>query len=190
MTNFLKLNLGCGHHFLLGYLNVDKVGNPEVRWDLEIFPWPWENDSVEEIVMTHVLEYLGETKDLYLRIWQELYRICKPNAVIYLLVSHPRHDDFINDPTQVRAVTPASLELFSKRKNLAWAEMQVANSPLALYLDVDFEISQTNYILDEPWFSQYHQGMLNDEALWQLVQQFNNVVQAIEIELQVVKPTG
>ncbi|MGH7999079.1 MAG: hypothetical protein ACREPR_06535 [Brasilonema sp.] len=42
----LRLNLGCGAKRLDGYINVDKFGTPDLRFDLETFPYPWANDSV------------------------------------------------------------------------------------------------------------------------------------------------
>jgi hypothetical protein len=35
----IKLNLGCGKNPMPGYVNVDKFGTPDVRHDLETFPW-------------------------------------------------------------------------------------------------------------------------------------------------------
>ena len=55
----LRLNLGCGAKHLEGYINVDKFGNPDVRLDLETFPWPWEDNSAIAIELRHVLEHLG-----------------------------------------------------------------------------------------------------------------------------------
>src|ERR1700674_2630743 len=71
----IKLNLGCGDRQLPGYVHVDKFGKPDVLRDLEIFPWPWRNDSVEEVVMSHVLEHLGATPGVFIGIMQELYRV-------------------------------------------------------------------------------------------------------------------
>ncbi len=187
MSNELKLNLGCGQNLFPGYVNVDKLGQPDVLCDLEVFPWLWEDNSVDEIILSHVLEHLGETTKGFLDIMKELYRVCKANAKIYITVPHPRHDDFINDPTHVRAITPEMLALFSQKNNRGWAKNGSANSPLGLYINVDFEIIYTNYILDEPWISHYNEGEIDEQKISQLIRQYNNVVKQMEIELMVVK---
>ena len=60
----LRLNLGCGNNKISGFLNVDIHGEPDIRHDLEEFPWPWGSGTVSEIVLNHVLEHLGKTSDL------------------------------------------------------------------------------------------------------------------------------
>jgi predicted SAM-dependent methyltransferase len=183
----IKLNLGCGENRMPGYLNVDKYGHPDVLCDLEIFPWPWENSSVQEVRLSHVLEHLGETTAVYLGIIKELYRICKGGAKIDITVPHPRHDDFLNDPTHVRIVTPDGMELFSKAKNREWIKGKFSNSPLGLYLDVDFEIEHMNYILDSVWSVQLHGRKITEEQVNQAFRNFNNVVKEIRLILRVVK---
>ena len=78
--NGLKLNLGCGENKLQGYINVDKFGEPDIKYDLESFPWPWEANSVSEILLIHVLEHLGKDTEVYFGIFKEMYRICKHGA--------------------------------------------------------------------------------------------------------------
>ena len=51
----LKLHLGCGNKMLNGYINVDKYGKPDILKDLEELPWEWESNSIDEILMIHVL---------------------------------------------------------------------------------------------------------------------------------------
>ena len=105
----LRLNLGCGAKRLDGYINVDKFGNPDLLFDLETFPYPWKNNSVAEIEMHHVLEHLGQKNEVYLKIIQELYRICQSAAKVQITVPHHRSDSFFHDPTHVRPITSTGL---------------------------------------------------------------------------------
>ena len=75
----MKLNLGSGSKILKGYVNVDKFQyyNPDVVHDLEKFPYPFEDNSVDEILLSHVLEHIGQNPDVFNNIIKELYRICK-----------------------------------------------------------------------------------------------------------------
>jgi predicted SAM-dependent methyltransferase len=184
----MKLNLGCGQNHLAGYINVDKYGAPELLCDLEQFPWPWETGSVDEIVLNHVLEHLGQLTDTFIGIVKELYRVCRNGGMIRIVVPHPRHDNFLNDPTHVRVITPALLELFSKKSNLQWKAMNAANSTLALYHDVDFEIENTQWVLAEPYYSDFTQGRLNQQQIAEMLSKYNNVVSEIRIDLKVIKP--
>lgn len=56
------LNLGCGHTKFKGFINVDayEICNPDVVWDLNKRPWPWEDNSIDHIAMFHVLEHLDD----------------------------------------------------------------------------------------------------------------------------------
>ncbi|HJM52112.1 MAG TPA: hypothetical protein QGF63_20040 [Alphaproteobacteria bacterium] len=118
----MKINMGCSTRKLEGYVNLDGEDTfaPDVVHDLESFPWPFDDNAAEEVVFNHVLEHLGETSKVFLGIMSELYRICAPSAQVVIKVPHPRHDDFINDPTHVRPVTPEMLALFDLELNREW----------------------------------------------------------------------
>ena len=182
-----KLNLGCGQNRLPGFVNVDKHGAPDVRHDLETFPWPWPDNAVDEVMLNHVLEHLGADAGVFIGIMKELYRVCRPEAIVRINVPHPRHDHFIGDPTHVRAVTPAMLSLFSKRNCRAWAESRAANSPLALYHDVNFEIADATVILEQRYLDAVRTGAMTEEEVHQALRERNNIATEYRIVLRVVK---
>jgi hypothetical protein len=189
--NAIKLNLGSGQNPIPGWINVDKFGEPDVKWDLEQFPWPWPDNSVGEINMTHVLEHLGRTPEIFFKIVQELYRVCRHGAIVHIAVPHPRHDEFLNDPTHVRIVTPVTWTLFSKERNLYWKQNGFSNSPLAVYYNVDFEILENRNILDPYWSAKLASGEIKQEDLAQLSRQYTNVIKETRTDLRVLKlPTA
>lgn len=185
----MRLNLGCGNNKMAGYLNVDsqQACAPDQVVDLEAFPWPFEDNSVEEIVMSHVLEHLGETKEIYLSIIKELYRICKPGAEINIKVPHPRHDEFVIDPTHVRPILPEQFHLFSKRLNAEWREEGYANTPLADYLDVDFEVEDVQWVLSDDMLEKLQGGEIDSAELANRAIHEYNILKEIQIKLRVVK---
>jgi hypothetical protein len=185
----LKLNMGCGQNPLAGYVNGDKFVEckPDLVHDLEDFPWPWGPDSVDEVVLNHVLEHLGADPYVFLQLMQELYRVCAPDAIVHINVPHPRHDNFIGDPTHVRVITPQVLSLFSKKNCEHWAKVGAANSPLALYLGVDFEVQETTYKLTRPWAEMKDKGLISAIKLDEAIARHNNVISEIRMKVAVVK---
>ena len=83
----MKLNLGCGDKMRVGYCNVDTCGQPDQVCDLSHFPWPWADDSVDEVYSSHYLEHVGDFEQTIL----EIYRILKPDGRIHFLVPHFRN---------------------------------------------------------------------------------------------------
>jgi len=187
MSKRVKLNLGSGENRKEGYINVDKYGNPDVKHDLEVFPWPWQDNTVQEVRLCHVLEHLGQESETFLEIVKELYRVCAPNAKIDITVPHPRHDYFLGDPTHVRPIIPETLSLFSKRLNREWAAAGDSNSQLGLYLDVDFELVSAQYIPDAAWEGELKHGIGPDSPIYLATKQYKNVIKEIKILLRVVK---
>ena len=83
----MKLHLGCGSKKLDGYVNVDVVGTPDKVCDLSAFPWPFEDDSADEIFSEHFLEHVIDFEKTIL----EIHRILKPNGVLHFRVPHFRN---------------------------------------------------------------------------------------------------
>ena len=185
----LRLNLGCGLRHLPGYINVDMYGEPDVRHDLEVFPWPWPDDSASEIRLVHVLEHLAQCPRVYRDLWKEMYRICAPAARLHIVVPHFRHDNFHGDPTHVRAVTPMGMTLLSQRFNLKWQNQNAANSPLGLFWEVDFEVVTFEYKPSPDWFRLHPDGKGNSKLLLEESAVMNNLIEEITFDMKAIKPS-
>jgi SAM-dependent methyltransferase len=185
----MKLNLGCGQNKMTGFVNVDKFAQcqPDLVVDLDITPWPFESGSVDSVMMNHSLEHMGQQTSAFLAIVQELYRVCKPGAHIQVNVPHPRHRDFINDPTHVRAITPEMWALFSKSNCMRWAELGASNSPLALYLDVDFEVVKFTVVIEKKYRELLQSHQLTHEQLMEKLDSENNIASEYQITLAAIK---
>ena len=183
----LKLNLGCGVNKIDGYINVDKYGEPDFQHDLEILPWPWTDNSVQEIRLIHVLEHLGQQTDVYLGIIKEMYRICQDRAIIFIKIPHYRHEYFFDDPTHVRVVTPNGLRLFSQRINRETIERGGSNSLLGINLGVDFEIIQIKRKPGKDWLKLHPNGLDDSDQINLETSIYNNLIEEYEIQLEVIK---
>jgi len=185
----MKLNLGCGSKILNGFTNVDKYNayKPDIVHDLEIFPYPFDENSVDEIILSHVLEHIGQVPDIFNNIIKELYRICKNDTLIKIAVPHPRHDDFISDPTHVRPITVLGLSLYDKELNKIWEKDNAANTPLGIIHNVNFKIVKVNYVIDDKYKKLLAEKNILESDLEEYSNKYNNVIQEIQIDWKVVK---
>lgn len=96
----MKLNLGCGRTLKKGYVNVDivKEKGVDIVHNLNKFPYPFEDNSVDEIFAQDILEHVEDAKGFI----EECWRICKPNASIYVRTVHWSGSVAWTDITHVR----------------------------------------------------------------------------------------
>jgi hypothetical protein len=188
--NGLRLNLGCGMDRRDGWVNVDRFGTPDLRHDLEVVPWPWPDDSVREIMLNHVLEHLGRDTNVYLDIWKEIYRVCQDGATIRITVPHHRHEYFYNDPTHVRVVTADGMTLFSQRLNRECIAKGYSNTPLGVYLGIDFDIVDVKHQPSQLWHRVNAHSPTDAQIMMEQSALYNNVIEEVQILLRAVKPPG
>lgn len=181
----MRFNMGCGHNRAAGFVNVDAAPEcePDQIWDLERTPWPWPDGCAEEVRFVHSLEHMGGDPKVFLAMMAELYRILAPGGSVLIHVPHPRHDDFLNDPTHVRPITPAVLSLFDRVNNDAWKEARAANTPLAHYTGADFVIRSVRTVLDEPWASRLREGAVSKEEVAAALRSSLNVAKELQITM-------
>ena len=113
----IKLNLGCGTDYRQGYINVDKGAcKCDIQHDIEIAPYPFEDNSVDEVLLQHVLEHIDPER--FYNMMKEIYRICKNGAKIHVESPMAGSNNYFTDPTHKMPVTDRTFDYFDKTKAL------------------------------------------------------------------------
>ncbi len=109
-TKKSKLHLGCGHVIKEGWLNHDLVSLPgvDVVHDLREFPWPFEESQFDEVYADNVLEHLPDT----IRTIEEIHRVTRPGARVFLGVPFWNSFEAWGDPTHKRVFTEDTFDFF------------------------------------------------------------------------------
>lgn len=91
------LDVGCGSAKLAGAVGLDISSDTDadVVHDLDVFPYPFDDDSFDQVLMQDVLEHLREP----IKVIDELHRICRPGARIHLRTPHFSSLLAYSDPT-------------------------------------------------------------------------------------------
>lgn len=91
----MKLNLGAGQYLKEGFINVDQFSLPgiDVVHNLCNFPYPFEDESSNEIVAYDLIEHFPSHVDgenTVLKFVTECHRILKKGGVLF--IQTPRYD--------------------------------------------------------------------------------------------------
>lgn len=95
------LNLGCGNEPAPNAVNHDRYKHAphvDVAHDLNIYPWPWADESFQGVTAIDVLEHL----DSFIGFFDEAWRILQPNGTIAVRVPRYDHPNTWIDPTHRR----------------------------------------------------------------------------------------
>lgn len=169
----IKLHLGYGRNTLPGWVNLNTIpGIGDSVADLEKCkdePLPFPDESVEEFLISHVLEHITNVLPLL----QELHRIAKPNAKMVASVPYGSSDDAFEDPTCVRRFFPGSFAYFSQPG--CWQFSQGYRG--------DWDCEKVTLRLA----AEKHLGKPMDQIVHE-VEHYRNVVKEMVVELRAVKP--
>src|SRR3546814_16055533 len=100
------LDLGCGTRKRPGSVGMDinPATGADIIHDLEIFPYPFDDSTFDEIYVDNVLEHL----DNVIATMEELHRITKPGGLVKIIVHYFRARWAYIDPTQRNFFTTES----------------------------------------------------------------------------------
>lgn len=105
-----KLNVGCGADIREGYINLDLANLPGVNvvHDIELFPYPFESDTFDEILCQDVLEHVE-----YIPVLKELHRILKKGGTLTIRVPHFTSRNNYIDPTHRKMFSCRTFDFFT-----------------------------------------------------------------------------
>jgi SAM-dependent methyltransferase len=107
----MKLNLGCGKDIIADAVNVDCYSYDDniMLCDLSCFPWPWDDNTVDEVYAHMFLEHVSNLVETM----NEIHRICKDGALLHLTVPYWTGPNTWDDPTHTRAFTSQTFHWFT-----------------------------------------------------------------------------
>lgn len=157
----LRLDIACGKNKKTGFTGVDIWEGADIVADLEKFPWPFEDNSVDEIFCSHYIEH---TPDL-ISFANEIYRIMKVGAKAEIIAPYYSSIRAWQDPTHLRAISENTFLYFNKD----WRVLNKLDH-YPVVADFDFESS---YVIDPAWKNK------SDDELKFAIKYYINVVSDI-----------
>ncbi len=149
----INLNLACGNVPKEGFIGVDIVDtdSTDIVHDLNQYPWPFEDNSVDEIYCYHYIEHIthvinslssADNRDGLIQFMDEIYRILKPKGKVTIIAPYYKSGRAFGDPTHVRHIGDLSFHYYNKE----WRD----NNKLSHYgIVCNFDITFSYFITND-----------------------------------------
>lgn len=98
-------------------LDINPLLNPTVVHDLNNLPYPFQDNTFDEIHAYQVMEHVGKLGDwkFFFDQWTEFSRICKPGALFYGTSPHYTSPWVFGDPSHTRVITIESFSFLNQK---------------------------------------------------------------------------
>ena len=163
----IKVNVACGQIRMENFIGIDKVKTDatDIVHNLDEIPWPFEDDSVDEIHCSHYVEHV---KDLTSFV-DEMHRIMKKGAKATIIAPYYASMRAIQDPTHVRSICEATFLYY----NEGWRK---SNNLIHYQIKSDYDFSY-GYSVQPEWANR------SEEARVFAMKHYINVISDIHVIL-------
>ena len=164
----MKVLLGSGNAYRNGWVNVDFHNQPyDIKHDLNIFPYPFESDSVEILHMLHVLEHLDSPVD----VMNEIHRICKNGAEVLIEVPHAQSSGSWTNITHVNQFGLGSFNPFQSGypEKYSNVEFKIINKEFQCLGPLLWNSCNLTKLLFEYWVSKWWPGFINLKFVMEVI---------------------
>ena len=109
---------GREHWSNLTTLDINGDHNPDVVWDLNNKPFPFEDNSFNEIHAYEVLEHIGTQGDYkaFFEEFSEYWRILKPGGILFGTSPSINSPWLWGDPGHTRVISPQVFTFLSQQE--------------------------------------------------------------------------
>jgi SAM-dependent methyltransferase len=147
------LDIGCGLHKVAGAIGMDL--NPrtaaDVIYNLNVIPYPFLDNSFDEVVGQHVIEHVENL----LGVVAEIHRITRPGGIVKFLTPHYTNPDWATDPTHRTHLNSFSFRCFTD-----------ADPSFPFYTDVKLETRRIHVSVLNLWKALGFQWLINLDNRW------------------------
>ena len=100
------------------FLDIDPQCDPDILWDLNDLPLPFEDRAFDEIHAYEVLEHIGKQGEWqnFFAEWNEYHRILKPGGQFMGSVPSLRSPWLWGDPGHTRAISIETLTFLNQKE--------------------------------------------------------------------------
>src|SRR5690242_6946353 len=158
----MKLHIACGTKKMDGWLNVDiaEAVQPDMVMDVLKFPWPFDDNSVDEILANHFVEHIG---DEFCDFFNECYRVLRHGGTMQINGPYWSSIRCWQDPTHRRALSERLYMYLDPMVRKQWG---VAHYPLTC----NFQIDAITYLMDDEY-----EGKPREQCEWARKHLLNSV---------------
>ena len=167
------LDLGCGFAKTKDAIGVDRAPlvPVDVMTDLEELPYPFAASTFDKIVLNDVIEHLPNT----IKAMEEIYRLCRPDARVFIRVINWSSHYNAMDPTHLRTFHEHTFNFFGTYKERSY------------YSSARFDVVKV-----DKGYNERAKKLFRNNVRWmEWASHFlNNVLEDLHFELKAVKPAA